>query len=132
MNATATTSRPSRPSAAERFEEVAPVIAYRRVAGPSVFLLVGPWLLLVLLLIPPAAVLITLFAVVLLPVLAFALVGAVVASPFLLARALYRRHAARRESSERPAPAARRVMQPARPTQQPNFVALAPSTSQER
>src|SRR3954464_5306554 len=90
MNATATNHTPSRPTAAERFEEVAPVIAYRRGAGPSVLLLVGPWLLLVLLLIPPAAVLITLFALVALPVVAVALVGALVASPFLLVRAIQR------------------------------------------
>jgi membrane protein implicated in regulation of membrane protease activity len=128
MNATATTHTPSRPTAAERFEEVAPVIAYRRGAGPSVLLLVGPWLLLVLLLIPPAAVLITLFALVALPVLAVALVGAVVASPFLLVRALQRRHAERRESSERSARAGRAVVK----TRQPGFAALAPSTNQER
>jgi hypothetical protein len=128
MNATASTSRPSRPSAAERFEEVAPVIAYRRGAGPSVLLLVGPWLLLVMLLIPPAALLITLFAIVALPVLAFAVVCAVVASPFLLGRALYRRHTERREASERSARAARRTVQ----TRQPSLAALTPSTNQER
>jgi hypothetical protein len=109
MNPTVTTSAPSRPTAVESFEEVAPVLAYRRGAGPSVLLLVGPWLLLVLLLIPPAAVLITLFALVALPVLAVALVGAVVASPFLLVRALHRRYAERRQPSERPAPGAARV-----------------------
>jgi hypothetical protein len=131
MNATATTSRPPRPTAPERFEEVAPVIAYRR-SGPSLFLLVGPWLLLVLLLVPPFALLITLLAVVALPVLAVALVAAVVASPFLLARAIQHRVAERREASERSARAARRTVQSRRPTPQPSFAALTPSTNQER
>jgi len=131
MNATATTSTPSRPTAAERFEEVAPVIAYRR-AGPSVFLFVGAWLLFVLLLIPPAAVLITLFALVALPVLAVALVGAIVASPVLLVRAVQRHHAERREASARSARAARRAVQTRRPTQQAGFPALVPSINQER
>jgi membrane protein implicated in regulation of membrane protease activity len=132
MNATATTPTPSRPTAAETFEEIAPVVAVRRVAGPSIVLLVGPWLLLVLLLIPPAAVLISLLVVLALPVLAVALVGAVVASPFLLARAIHRRLAERRESSERSVPTASRVAPTGRRVQQPGFAALVPSTNQER
>ena len=100
MNATATTPRPSPPTAAERFEQIAPVIAFRRVAGPSILFLVGPWLLLVLLLIPPAAVLLTLLVVAALPFVAVGLVIGIVASPYLLVRAIHRRLAERRESSE--------------------------------
>jgi len=110
MNSTPHTTSPPRPTAAERFEQVAPVIAVRRAAGPSVLLLVGPWLLLVLLLIPPAAVLLTLLVVAALPFVAVALVAAVVASPYLLARALHRRLAGRRRRSE-PAPMRSRVAQ---------------------
>jgi hypothetical protein len=100
MNATATTSS-SYPTAAERFEEIAPVIAARRVAGPSVALIVGPWLILVGLLIPPVALLFTLVAVVALPFLAVGLVVAVVASPYLIGRAVYRRVEARHDARER-------------------------------
>jgi membrane protein implicated in regulation of membrane protease activity len=132
MNATATRPTGSRHTAAETFEEIAPVVAVRRGAGPSLFLLVGPWLLLVLLLIPPAAVLISLMLLVALPFLAVALVGAVVASPFLLVRAIQRRVAERRESRKRSVRAAARVAPIARPTQQPGFAALTPSINQER
>jgi len=121
MNSTPPTT--SRPTAPERFEQVAPVIAVRRVAGPSILLLVGPWLLLVLLLIPPAAVLLTLLVVAALPFVVVALAVGVVASPYLLARAVHRRLAERRQSSERPAPVARRVAQ---------LPALAPSTPMRR
>jgi membrane protein implicated in regulation of membrane protease activity len=123
MISTATTSPPPRPTAAERFEQVAPVIAVRRVAGPSILLLVGPWLLLVLLLIPPAAVLLTLLVALALPFVAVALVVGVVASPYLLARAVHRRLAERRQPSERSAPVASRVAQ---------IPALAPSAPMRR
>src|SRR3954468_444393 len=116
MNTTATRSTPPRTPAAERVEAIAPVIAFRRVAGPSILLLFGPWLLLVLLLIPPAAVLITLLVLLALPLLAAALVVAVVASPYLLVRALHRRRADRRQSSERSAPIAGRMAQTRRPS----------------
>ena len=109
MNATATTSTSSYPTAAERFEQIAPLIAVRRGAGPSVALIVGPWLLLVGLLIPPVALLFTLVAVVALPFLAVGLVVAVVASPYLIGRAVYRRIEARQEARERSVRVAGRV-----------------------
>jgi hypothetical protein len=98
MNSTAST--PSRPTATDTFEEVAPVFASGRVAGPSPYLLLAPWLLLVLLVIPPAAVLLTLLVVLALPFVAAGLAVAVVASPFLLVRALRRHLAERRQTSE--------------------------------
>jgi hypothetical protein len=128
MNATATTPTSSRSTAAERFEEIAPVIAARRVAGPSYLLLVGPWLLFVLLLIPPAAVLLTLMAVLALPFVAAALVAAVVAAPYLLVRHV-QRVAQRRRSSERSARISSRVAQELRPTPQPGFAVLATETT---
>jgi hypothetical protein len=118
MNSTPTTT--SQPTAAERFEEIAPVFASPRVAGPSVLFLVGPWLLLVLLLIPPAALLITFFVVLAAPLVAAALVVAVVASPYLLVRSVGRRLAERRQSSERSLP------------KQPGFAALATPTTARR
>jgi hypothetical protein len=123
MNSTSPTTSPQRPTAPERFEQVAPVIAVRRVAGPSILLLVGPWLLLVLLLIPPAALLLTLLVALALPFVAAALVVAVLASPYLLARAIHRRIAERRRPSERPEPVASRVA---------HIPALAPSTAMRR
>lgn len=101
MNATATTPTSHRPTAPERFEEIAPVVTAGRGAGPSVFVLVAPFLLLVLLLVPPVAFLVVLLAAVALPFVAVALVVGVVASPFLLARAVQRRIAARHTSRER-------------------------------
>jgi hypothetical protein len=123
MNSTATTT--SRPTAAQEFEEIAPLIGSPRVAGPSVLFLVGPWLLLVSLLIPPVAVLLTLLVALALALGAAGLVVAVLASPYLVVRALHRRSAERRASSERPAPVAGRVAQTGRSTHQPGIAALA-------
>jgi hypothetical protein len=123
MNSTPTTT--SRPTAAEVFEEIAPLVASSRVAGPSVLFLVGPWLLLVLLLIPPAAFLFTLLLVIVVPLGAAGLVVAVLASPYFLVRALRRRSAQRRQSSERPVRVASRVAQTGRSTRQSGIAALA-------
>jgi membrane protein implicated in regulation of membrane protease activity len=121
MNATATTPQSSRPTAAERFEEIAPVFSAGRGAGPSVFVLVGPFLLLVLLLVPPFAFLVVILAAVALPFVAAALVVAVVASPYLMFRAVHRRLAERHTSTQRSAPIAARVAHTRRPTQQPGL-----------
>jgi hypothetical protein len=101
MNATATTSRQSRPTAPQRFEEIAPVLTSGRSAGPSPYVLVAPWLVLVLLLVPPVAFLVVIVAALLLPFVAAGLVVGVVASPFLIVRAVRRRLAERESSRQR-------------------------------
>jgi len=106
MNATATTSRQSRPTAPQRFEEIAPVLTSGRSAGPSPYVLVAPWLVLVLLLVPPVAFLVVIVAALLLPFVAVGLVVAVAASPYLLVRAVHRHLAERRSSTQRSSPMA--------------------------
>ena len=84
-----------RPTVQELLQRVVPGIFFIPLAGPPVLLLLGPWLLLVLLIIPPAAFLITLVLVVAVAAgLLFAL-GALIASPYLLARHLLARHGLR-------------------------------------
>jgi hypothetical protein len=89
------------------FAEVAPAIGAPTLYGPPVVFLLGPWLLLVLLLIPPAAFLLTigLAAVVL-----AGLAALLVAFPYLLVRHLRaRKEADRRRTASVPAPARSRV-----------------------
>ena len=84
-----------RPTVRELAQRVVPEIFFVPLAGPPVILLLGPWLVLVLLIIPPAAFLITLVLVVAVAAgLLFAL-GALIASPYLLVRHLRARHEAR-------------------------------------
>ena len=93
-----TTTRPlahARPTAGESFDEAAPLIGAPPIYGPPIIFMLGPWLLLVLLLIPPAAFLITLVLVVAVAAGLLVAVGALVASPYLLARHMLARHAAR-------------------------------------
>jgi hypothetical protein len=82
-----------RPTAGQRFDEAAPVIGAPPVYGPPVVFIASAWLLLVLLVIPPAAFLITLVLVAAVPV---ALLAALVAPAYLLVRHLHARHVARR------------------------------------
>ena len=67
-----------------------PLLTRAPVAGPPVWVLVGFGVVLLLLLVPPLALVVTLMGVALLMVLIFAalvaLTGAVVAAPFLLVR----------------------------------------------
>jgi hypothetical protein len=84
-----------RPTVRELLQRVLPGIFFIPLAGPPVFLLLGPWLILVLLIIPPAAFLITLvLALAVAGGLVFA-VGALIASPYLLVRHLQARHESR-------------------------------------
>jgi hypothetical protein len=71
-----------RPTVCELLQRVVPGIFFVPLAGPPVILLLGPWLILVLLIIPPAAFLITLVLV----------LGALIASPYLVVRNLQARH----------------------------------------
>jgi hypothetical protein len=84
-----------RPTVRELLQRVVPGIFFIPLAGPPVILLLGPWLVLVLLIIPPAAFLITLVLVLAVAAgLLFAL-GAIIASPYLLLRHLLARHQVR-------------------------------------
>ncbi|HEY7631015.1 MAG TPA: hypothetical protein VH817_09950 [Thermoleophilaceae bacterium] len=83
---------PERPTVRELVQRVTPGIFFIPLAGPPVFLLLGPWLVLVLLLIPPAAFLITLALLVAVAAGTLALIGALIASPYLLVRHLQARH----------------------------------------
>jgi membrane protein implicated in regulation of membrane protease activity len=89
----ATQSPPRRPSAAEKFADVAtPLAAAPAFYGPPVLFLFGPWLLLGLVLVPWVGPLIALALVL---VLAVVLLAVLIVSPFLLVRHLRARHAAR-------------------------------------
>jgi hypothetical protein len=81
-----------RSSAAAALDEIGPVLGVIPVAGPPAVLLLGPWLLIGLMLAAPFAVLVTLTLVLVAAAAAVALAGLVVASPYLLVRAV-RRHA---------------------------------------
>jgi hypothetical protein len=105
-----------RPTIRELLQAVLPGIFFVPVAGPPVILLFGPWLLLVLLLIPPAACLITLVLVTVVAAAALAVLGALVASPYLLARHLRARHAARHDQSPLAQPSAAPVVHGPAPT----------------
>ena len=103
---------PSKSSGARGvLDELLPVIDVVPVAGPPVLFLAAPWLLLVLMLAGPFALLVTLavlvVATVLLVALAAAVAGALLASPYLLARRVIAHLAARpRRTAPVPAPAA--------------------------
>lgn len=86
------------PTLAERLGETVPLLTAPAFFGPPVIFLLGPWLLLVLLLIPPAAVLITLALVALLSAGLLVAFGALVASPYLLVRHLRARHRSARSA----------------------------------
>jgi hypothetical protein len=85
---------PDRPTLTERLGELVPLISAPAFFGPPVILLLGPWVLLTLLIIPPAALLITMVAVFLLIAGLLVALGALIVSPYLLVRHLRARHAA--------------------------------------
>jgi hypothetical protein len=84
---------PDRPTLTDRLGETVPLISAPAFFGPPVIFLLGPWLLLTLLLIPPAALLLTMVAVFLLGAGVLVALGALIASPYLLLRHLQARHA---------------------------------------
>jgi hypothetical protein len=100
-----------RPTAGELLQRVVPGIFFVPVAGPPAVLLLGPWLILVLLIIPPAAFLITLGLVLVAGAAVLAALGALIASPFLLVHHLRARQPVERRRfawvhrPARPAPA---------------------------
>jgi hypothetical protein len=88
---TAHTTRRSfdRPTRSEAFDEAGPIIGAPAIYGPPVSFLLVPWLLLVLLLVPPFALLFTIVLVLAVAAVLLAALGAVLASPYLLVRHLH-------------------------------------------
>ena len=90
-----------RPTWGETLIETAPIVGAPAFFGPPVTFVLGPWLLMVLLLIGPFALLVTFLLVLALAVSLLAVFVAVIASPFLLVRHLHARgmvHETRRAS----------------------------------
>ena len=86
------TSPTESPTLRETLDDVLPVIGVIFVAGPPVVFLAAPWLLLVLMLSGPFALVVAGVAVVLAAVALVAALAAVVAAPFVLARHLHQRY----------------------------------------
>jgi hypothetical protein len=82
------------PTFAERLIETVPLITAPAFFGPPVIFLLGPWLLLVLLMIGPVALLITFVILAAAAAGLLVALGALIASPFLLVRHLRARHQA--------------------------------------
>lgn len=80
---------PRRPSWGEVFAQTGPLIGAPAFFGPPIIYVLGPWLLLVLLLIGPFALIFTLLLVTAAAACLLAVCVAVIASPYLLIRHLY-------------------------------------------
>ena len=87
------TTPPDRPTWGDEAEYAATVIGAPAIYGPPIALLFGPWLLLVLLLAPPFAFLVTVALVVAVAAVLLAAITTVLASPYLLVRRLRARWA---------------------------------------
>src|SRR3954452_23623866 len=87
---------PERPTFREMLDSVLPVIGVVVVAGPPVVFVAGPWLLLVLMLSGPFALLVAFVVVGLVAGALLATLGALVVAPFVLVRRLHRRYRAAR------------------------------------
>lgn len=97
--------RPStseRPTLGETLQAVVPLIGAPAFFGPPVIFVLGPWLVLVLMLIGPVALLITLVLVAIAAASLLVALVALIASPYLLVHHLRARHAVHRSA---PAPA---------------------------
>jgi hypothetical protein len=86
---------PRHTSEVETFAEAAAVVAAPAIYGPPISFLLGPWLLLVLLLAPPFALLFTIVLVLAVAAVLIVAAGLVLASPYLLVRHLQGRTAFR-------------------------------------
>jgi len=85
---------PPEPTLRETLDDVLPVIGVIFVAGPPVVFLAAPWLLLVLMLSGPFALVVAFVAVVLAGIALVAAMAAIVAAPVLLVRHAYRSYRA--------------------------------------
>jgi hypothetical protein len=81
------------PAAGEMLDEVEPLIGALPFYGPPIIFVAGPWILLVLLLAGPFALLVTIAIAVAAAGLLIVAVAAVIASPYLLFRHLRSAHA---------------------------------------
>jgi hypothetical protein len=83
------TAAPRRPTWREAVAEAAPIIGAPAFFGPPISFTLGPWVLLVLLLIGPFALMFTLLVVTAVAAGLLAVLVAVIASPYLLVRHLH-------------------------------------------
>ena len=89
-------------TAGAMLDEILPLIGVIPVAGPAAILVAGPWLLLALMLAGPFALLVTLVVVLAAAAAVVGLIGAILATPYLLVRRL-RGYRARHASTRAPA-----------------------------
>jgi hypothetical protein len=82
------------PTFRDMVDDVLPVLGVIVVAGPPVVFLAGPWLLLVLMLSAPFAVLVAFAVVVFLALAALAAIAGIVVAPCVLVRHVHRRYRA--------------------------------------
>jgi hypothetical protein len=80
---------PEHPTWSEAFYERAPLIGAPAFYGPPISFLLAPWLLLVLLLVGPFALIFTILVVLAVGAAVLAVAAAVIASPYLLVRHLH-------------------------------------------
>jgi len=85
---------PERPTFREMLDSVLPVIGVVVVAGPPVVFVAGPWLLLVLMLSGPFALLVAFVVVGLVAAALLVALAGIVAAPYVLVRHLHRRYLA--------------------------------------
>ena len=91
-----TSTEPFTPQPADdMLDEILPLVGAVPVYGPPVVFLAGPWLLLCLMLAGPFAFLVTLVVLIAAAAAIVALIGAILASPYLLARHVHRSWTAR-------------------------------------
>jgi hypothetical protein len=90
-----------RPTFREMLDDVLPVIGVIFVAGPPVIFLAGPWLLLVLMLSGPFALVVAFVLVGLVAAALVATLAALVAAPFVLVRHLHRTYRSARATGVR-------------------------------
>jgi hypothetical protein len=92
------------PTRVEMPAEILPVVGVVVVAGPPVVLLAGPLVVFALILAGPFLLLLTIVALLIAATVLVALIGAILASPYLLVRHLRERRAATQPSFRVPAP----------------------------
>jgi len=92
MHTTVSLAPTERPTFREMLDDVLPVIGVVFVAGPPVIFLAAPWLLLVLMLSGPFALVVAFVVVGLVAAALLATLAAIVAAPFVLVRHLHRRY----------------------------------------
>jgi hypothetical protein len=103
------------PTVRALFRDISPLIEAVPVAGPPAVLLAIPWLLLVLVLAGPFALLFTFVLVLLAAALVIAAIVAIAASPYLLVRhlrAVRARHATSRAAAPERAPSTMTISAP--------------------